>query len=203
MSSKKIIKDIKTNIERTVQGLTTKKDEFLFENSQTIARKGITYSIYYTLTKEKKYLTGLISSTNSRILQKINEDDLFVKYGDLKSITRTPYPRTTPAKPSQNDYNIGEIRRYFTQKANDNTKPIFEISKSDYENKNSLYKYIDFIWKISGNKKDVIRENNVTLRLIEIEIPGISKVLPPLQLFRPKKNTGEDTRKKLSLLRKT
>ena len=81
MSSKKIIKDIKTNIERTVQGLTTKKDEFLFENSQTIARKGITYSIYYTLTKEKKYLTGLISSTNQQ--NQVRMIITLVKYEDI------------------------------------------------------------------------------------------------------------------------
>ena len=200
---KQFIQTIKTNFERTIQGLKTKKDEFIFQNSQSTVREGTFYSIYYTLNKQKIYLTGLKSTSSSRLIEKINEDDLFVRYTNQKTIDRTPYPKITPAQPNESDYNIGEIRRYFAQSAVDTTKPIFEVSRFDFNRKNVLFKYVDFTWKISGTKEEVTHENKKTLVTLENEIKNISKVLPPLQLFRPKKNTGEDTRKKLSLLRKT
>ena len=75
MADKKTIQNIKTRIERTVQGLKTKSNEFKFKDTDTFVREGTTYSIYYTLNKDKVYLTGLISSTQSRMIEKINEDE--------------------------------------------------------------------------------------------------------------------------------
>jgi len=203
VADKQEIQQIKKDIERTIQGLSTKSKEFTFEQTGGFVREDTIYSIYFTLNKEKIYLTGIMSSNNSKIIEKVDEDSLFVKYSNLKSTIRIPYPNTTPVKPSESDYRIGNIRRYFAQSANDSTKPIFEISEQDFNNKNNLFKYIDIRWVISGLQNEVKRDNQVTLNFLEKQFKGISKQISPLQLFRPKKNSGEDTRKKLSLLRKT
>ena len=200
-TDKKQIQNIKTNIERTIQGLTTAPREFTYRESGGFVRNNMTYSIYYTLSKDEIYLTGLTDSTNSQIIEKVNDKTMFSRYKDLTSLTRTPYPKTTPSKPSDSDYRIGEITRYFTQVANDKSKPIFEISQKDFGNKNSLYRYTDFLWRISGTKEEVTRDNQRTINDLELEYNGISKKLSPLQLWKPTKDTFEDVQKKLLLLK--
>ena len=146
MIDKKQIQNIKTNIERTIQGLVAKPKEFTYKETGGFVRNKMTYSIYYTLNKDEVYLTGTTDSTNSQIIEKVNDKTMFSEYKDLASLTRTPYPKTTPAKPTDNDYEIGQIRRYFTQLANDETKPIFELSQEDFSNPNSfLFLFIVFL----------------------------------------------------------
>ena len=89
------------------------------------------------------------------------------------------------------------------EKNNDKTKPIFEISSKTFDTQNTLYKYTDFQWKISGTKEEVIRENQKTIDLLEKDYPGISSKLFPLQLWKPTIGTFDDIQKKLSLLKKT
>ena len=201
MIDKKQIQNIKTNIERTIQGLVAKPKEFTYKETGGFVRNKMTYSIYYTLNKDEVYLTGTTDSTNSQIIEKVNDKTMFSEYKDLASLTRTPYPKTTPAKPTESDYEIGEITRYFTQVANDETKPIFEISAKDFGNQNSLYRYTDFLWRISGTKEEVARDNQITIYDLELEYEDISKKLFPLQLWKPIKDSYEDVQKKLLLLK--
>ena len=201
MIDKKQIQNIKTNIERTIQGLVAKPKEFTYKETGGFVRNKMTYSIYYTLSKDEVYLTGTTDSTNSQIIEKVNDKTMFSEYKDLASLTRTPYPKTTPAKPTESDYEIGEITRYFTQVANDETKPIFEISAKDFGNQNSLYRYTEFQWRISGTKEEVTRDNQITIYDLELEYKDISKKLFPLQLWKPTRDSYEDVQKKLLLLK--
>ena len=201
MIDKKQIQNIKTNIERTIQGLVAKPKEFTYKETGGFVRNKMTYSIYYTLNKDEVYLTGTTDSTNSQIIEKVNDKTMFSEYKDLASLTRTPYPKTTPAKPTESDYEIGEITRYFTQVANDETKPIFEISAKDFGNQNSLYRYTEFQWRISGTKEEVTRDNQITIYDLELEYKDISKKLFPLQLWKPIRDSYEDVQKKLLLLK--
>jgi|TARA_Y100001963_G_scaffold153206_1_gene239540 hypothetical protein len=203
MSTKQKIQNIKTNIERTIQGLRTQPREFKYQQTGGFVSSNLLYSIYYTLSKDEIYLTGIINTSNSKIIEKVNDKTLFRKYKDVKLLSRTPYPKTTPAKPTETDYEIGEITRYFTQIGNDKSKPIFEISAKTFDTQNTLYKYTDFQWKISGTKEEVIRENQITIDLLEKDYPGISSKLFPLQLWKPTIGTFDDIQKKLSLLKKT
>ena len=201
MIDKKQIQNIKTNIERTIQGLVAKPKEFTYKETGGFVRNKMTYSIYYTLNKDEVYLTGTTDSTNSQIIEKVNDKTMFSEYKDLASLTRTPYPKTTPAKPTESDYEIGEITRYFTQVANDETKPIFEISAKDFGNQNSLYIYTEFQWRISGTKEEVAKDNQITIYDLELEYKDISKKLFPLQLWKPTRDSYEDVQKKLLLLK--
>ena len=53
MSNKKQIRKIKTNIERTIQGLRTKPQEFIYEETGGFVRPELLYSVYYTLNKKE------------------------------------------------------------------------------------------------------------------------------------------------------
>ena len=203
MATKQEIQNIKTNIERTIQGLQTKPQEFIYEKTRGFVRPNMEYSVYYTLSKDEVYLTGTTNTSNSKVIRKVSDKTLFGRYKDIKDLSRTPYPKLTPVKPSESDYRIGEITRYFTQIANDTSKPIFEISKEDFSTQNSLYKYTEFQWRISGTKEEVSRDNRAIMRGLEKDYPGISNVLFPLQHWKPPKDSVDDLQKKLSLLRKT
>ena len=201
MVSKQQIQNIKTNIERTIQGLSTKPQEFIYEQTGGFVRPDMVYSIYYTFNKEEMYLTGITDTSNSKIIKRVNNKTMFSKYIELKSPTRQEYPEIISANPSESDYRIGSIIRYFTQKGNNRNADIFEVSVNDFNNKNNLYRYTSFQWRISGKKEEVTRDNQNTMRRLEKEYPGISRILFPLQLWIPPKDSPEDLQKKLSLLK--
>ena len=201
MSNKQQIQNIKTNIERTIQGLSTKPQEFIYEQTGGFVRPDMVYSIYYTFNKKEMYLTGITDTSNSKIIKRVNNKTMFSKYIELKSPTRQEYPEIISANPSESDYRIGSIMRYFTQKGNNRNADIFEVSVNDFNNKNNLYRYTSFQWRISGKKEEVTRDNQSTMRRLEKEYPGISKLLFPLQLWIPPKDSPEDLQKKLLLLK--
>jgi len=198
---KQKIQNIKTNIERTVQGLRTKPQEFIYDKTKGFVRPDMVYSVYYTLSKKEVYLTGITDTSNSKIIKRVNNKTMFSKYVGLKTPTRQKYPEVTPANPSKSDYRIGKITRYFTQKANDRSADIFEVSKKDFNSQNNLYRYTSFQWRISGKREEVIRDNGATMIGQEKDYSGISRLLFPLQLWIPPKNSLESLQKKLSLLK--
>ena len=201
MLNKKQIQNIKTNIERTIQGLRTKPQEFIYDKTKGFVRPGMVYSVYYTLSKKEVYLTGIKDTSNSKVIKKVNNKTMFSKYSELKTPIRQKYPEIISVNPTESDYRIGSITRYFTQKGNNKNSDIFEISKDDFEDQNNLYKYTSFRWRISGKREEVIRDNRRTIRIQEIDYPGISKILSPLQLWKPPKNSTESLQKKLLLLK--
>ena len=201
MASKQQIQNIKINIERTIQGLSTKPQEFIYSQTKGFVKPDTLYSVYYTLTKKEVYLTGITDTSNSKIIKRVNNKTMFSKYSSLKSLTRQKYPEVTPANPTDSDYRIGKITRYFTQKANDRNADIFEVSKKDFKNQNNLYRYTSFQWRISGKRGEVIRDNGATMIGQEKDYPGISRLLFPLQLWIPPKKSLESLQKKLSLLK--
>ncbi len=201
MATKQEIQVIKTNNERNIQGLRTKPQEFIYEKTRGFVKPNLLYSIYYTFDKDEVYLTGINQSTNSKLIERVKNQTLYSRYSDIATVNRQAYPEVTPAKPSDGDYRIGEITRYYAQIANDTSKPIFEVSLKDYENQNDLYRYTEFQWIISGTKEEVTRDNQITINDLELEYNGISKKLFPLQLWKPTKDSFEDVQKKLLLLK--
>ncbi len=71
--------------------------------------------------------------------------------------------------PSEKDFTFGEIRRYFSQQANQPTGEINEISKGKFVNlqRKSLFIVVDLRWKISGPAESIFGEDG------EIDIFGI------------------------------
>lgn len=106
------------------------------------------------------------------------------------SLSTIQIPKTFLPNPSDSDYSDGFINRYFIQKANDKTSPVFEISKSTYNNflSNPLWSKVELVWKIKGDLEPVFNEKGV---LIDVgvrnsnlnEITKNQKAIPPLKSY--------------------
>jgi len=201
MKIKKQIQNIKINIERTIQGLETKPQEFRYKRTDGFVKPNQIYSIYYTFDKRERYLTGVLQTSNSKIIEKVGIKSILNRYAEVKPTSRQPYPKTTPANPNESDYAIGVIDRFFTRVGNDTNKPIFEITADDFNNRNNLYIYFKSEWIISGVKSAVNRLNSATISDLQINYPNITQVLFPLQLWKPPKNSLDDLENKLERLK--
>jgi len=96
--------------------------------------------------------------------------------------------------PTKNDYFKGYINRYFTQRVNDSSAPIFEISASDYGRLSSsvLFNTTTLRWRISGSKeiirnpqkkiidKGVKLSNKTSIQLASVNIRNLNMYLPNL-----------------------
>ena len=197
MSQKRRVERIKDASERTIEGLVTKEDEFVYEYTGGRVPKDKTYSTFFTSDKSEIYMTGIMTSNNNKIILKINDNSIINKYRKTKITTRQDYPQTQAVSPDNTDYNTGSVVRYFAQKANDSKSKFFEISLEDYSKQNALFSYYTFNWIITGRKDEVERENKKTLATLP---NSLQKLLFPLQLWRPTKNSRDDVEKKLERL---
>jgi hypothetical protein len=100
-------------------------------------------------------------------------------YTSLPSI-----PTYNPTSPSQQDYQIGEFRRYFCKKTNDLI--YLEINKDTYDKliakdpqiEYSLYLPFNISWQITGDKQQVARTNK---NIVELTMKRLS--LPKFNLY--------------------
>ena len=199
----KLFEKTKLNLERTTQGLLTKKSDFVYADNDSFVPENKTYSVYYLTDKSKLYFTNLITSKYVRELIRVKDFDLYEQYTNIKSSNREIYPLNYKVELKDDDYSTGLIQRYFIQKGNDINAKVFEISEEDYNKKLTLYNKTSFKWVITGIKEDVRRQNTITIRNAERNYKGINKILTPLQYWRPSKDTPVTLEKKLSLLKKT
>lgn len=90
--------------------------------------------------------------------------------------------------PTEKDYNVGYIRRFFIQKANDNGAVIYEIKRTSFNKfiNNGFYKAVELDWKIVGDVNDVKKSNSASIRLASKEISKLSLYLPNLLQFHKK-----------------
>jgi hypothetical protein len=107
---------------------------------------------------------------------------------DFKIITHVPNPTVS-------DYQVGYIRRYFIQKRNDKSSPIYEVSLNEYERivKEPLYIGVNVKWRISGPitemmldsvlDKGVRESNRIAIFLVIDKIPNLKIYLPNLLQF--------------------
>ena len=196
-----IFESIKLNLERTIQGLITKKSEFIYVDNGSFVPENKTYSAYYLTDKSKLYFTNLITSNYVRQLIRVNDFDLYEQYTAIKSTNREVYPSNITLDVTDKDYTKGVINRYFVKKANDVNAKVFEISKEDFNKDLTLYDKIKLDWIISGAKNQVIVENRIAINSGAKQFKELRKILSPLQYWRPSKDTPVTLEKKLSLLK--
>ena len=203
MADNKRIRNIKSNYERVVQGLTTQLKQYYYIDTGGFVKPDTIYTVYYMPSKKVIYLTGTLSSSNSRQIKSLSKPTLFEEYSKLTTLSKDDYPKPIIPKPSKSDYSAGTMTRYVAVKANNPNDKIIEISEDDFNSKNSLFKYTSFMWRVSGKKTDVSIENKKTITGLVKEYSNITDLLFPLQYWKPSDNTSDSVEKKLSLLKKT
>lgn len=105
-------------------------------------------------------------------------------------------PNTTVPSPTDSDYQLGFIYRYFIQKANDENAFIYEVSETDYDfySENHFWKRIRIKWRISGptnsiyksgvlEDRGVMASNKSSISIASSELKNISLYLPNLLQF--------------------
>ena len=191
----------KLNLERTIQNLTTKQNEFFYSDTESLVPPGKQYSIYYTNDKSEFFFTGILNSNFVRQIQTLRPT-IYEKYNVLKKPRREIYPEEISPKMTDKDYEKGTKQRFFVQLANDFKSPVLEISKSDFSKDLNLYNKIVIDWKISGLRKEVEEQNNITIDNTERNYPGFKQKVFPLQFWKPSKGSIDDIENKLSRLKK-
>ena len=90
--------------------------------------------------------------------------------------------------PTDKQYKIGYIIRYFIQKVNDRNAPIFEItsnSVSKFSN-SAFYKTTSLDWRLNGTPEQIKKSNAASVKLASADIPKIGLYLPNLLQFHKK-----------------
>lgn len=180
-----------------------------------IVRPGLEYHIHYTKSKREVYMTGGVHTASSKIIEKIRserdkrfkenkfEKTIYGRYSDVKNLNRDNYPKKISIFPSDSDYRVGTITRYFAQKANNTEDDLFETSEEDSQNTNPLFRYLSFEWRISGTRQEVFRDNQRTIDSLIQEVGNktLENKLRPLRLWKAEEGSKEDIENKLDLLK--
>ena len=82
-----IFDNVKTNLERTIQNLSTNEDEFIYNDTGGKVPKDKVYSIYYTNDKRESFFTGILTNNYPRELIKTTNTS-FSNYVNLKGTQR-------------------------------------------------------------------------------------------------------------------
>jgi hypothetical protein len=120
-------------------------------------------------------------------------------YSKLKNIEKfnIKNPKNFIPTPSDTDYQIGFIRRYFVTKTSDLAGFVYEVTPNDYQNylENPHFTCIDLKWRIRGpleivykpngemDDKGVSNSNRAAIGLASKTIKNIGLYLPNLLQF--------------------
>ncbi len=115
------------------------------------------------------------------------------EYSKAKGTTATirKYPKQYFPQPTNEDYRIGYIERYFAKPRANIKSIIIEINKDEYINlteifptpTSSYYNAIKLRWRIQGTFREMQRSNSNTSIFQEKNMPGISLYLGNLIQF--------------------
>jgi hypothetical protein len=102
------------------------------------------------------------------------------------------YPKTIVPIPSESDYQLGFIRRYFIRKANEPEGHIFEVESSVYVEytKNPFWMGDSIKWRIAGplnvifNSKGELEDKGV-IDANKASISAASTILKNIKLYLP------------------
>jgi len=101
---------------------------------------------------------------------------------------KLPTLRVVIPSPTKLDYTTGYIVRYFVQKSNDISSPIYEISKNSFIKieDTPFYSIAVMDWRIKGEPMDVKKSNSASIRIASVDIPKLPLYLPNLLQFHQK-----------------
>ena len=96
--------------------------------------------------------------------------------------------KTFLPSPTESDYKVGYIVRYFIKLTNNPSAPIYEISKTSYLEYaiNPFFLTIQMDWRLTGSIQDVKKSNRESIRIASKTIPKLALYLPNLLQFHQK-----------------
>lgn len=100
-------------------------------------------------------------------------DDATSDFNTQRIITSIP-------SPTENDYKIGYIQRYFIQKRNDEDSYVYEVNRQYYNFilNNPFFKGVIMKWKISGKREEVKEMNRKSVSYASKDMKALPLYLP-------------------------
>ena len=88
--------------------------------------------------------------------------------------------KTDVPLPTETDYKIGYIQRYFIQKRNDEESYIYEVTKQYFSDilDNPFFKGVTLKWKILGNREEVKEMNRKSVSYASKDMKTLPLYLP-------------------------
>ena len=181
----------KTDFVKTAAGITNSY-EFI-DDRGTAVKSGIPYHIHYTKDKKEYYMTGAVHSSTSKLIFKLIPNTNFAKYKRSKksNLSREMYIDPYVLRITKKDYNKGRILRYFARQANDENAEIFEVRSNDFNLEIPFYRKVALDWMLVGPYNVVKKHNEGQISRASRVLPRISKILNPIQFFKPAKESKE------------
>lgn len=109
---------------------------------------------------------------------------------DSSSLSTTQIPETFLPNPNESDYEVSKISRYFLQKSNDKSSPVFEVSFDTYNEfkTNPFWSNVELEWRIKGEMEPVVNQKgmitDVGVRNFNLnQIAKFQKTIPPLRSY--------------------
>lgn len=172
------------NLHQVITGQYTSGDEYVFAN-------GVDYVGPYHILPTNQYFTGPRPEDDSVEVfikrRNVTEDALVYNQITKNPIPQYEVPVSFEPRPNLDDYQFGEIERFFVQKRNSSLNSIIEIDSVQYNKINTkgkpgingvVWKSLKIIWKISKLPvNDLAYENQRKVIAAENDFPGISKYL--------------------------
>ena len=177
-----VIADIHRRTVRAEKNLLAKEKEFHTKKGKYLP-KNSQYHIHYTNDLETHYMTGGEHSLQTQIIYRNNVQESDFDYYNTLNKQSTLKLESKVTLPTEEDYDVGRMTRYFAKKTNESSSPAFEISADDFET-SPLYDYVSLLWYIRGNKIRVNKMNRREVLVARETIPNIEKLLPNYQYFR-------------------
>jgi len=176
------IADIHRRTERVEKNLSAGEKEFYTKRGKYI-QKGSFYHIHYTKDLEVYYMTGGEHSPQTQLIFKSDIQRSDFDYYNTLNKQSTLRLESQATLPTEEDYNVGRMTRYFAKKTNESSSPAFEVSEGDFGS-SPLYDYVSLTWYIGGSKKRVLILNRREVAIARITIPNIGKLLPNYQYYK-------------------
>jgi hypothetical protein len=107
-----------------------------------------------------------------------------IRYGQIleggDTEFRIPPVNTVIPAPTDDDYKIGYIQRYFIQKRSDESAYIYEVEKYYYTDilSNSFFRGVTLKWKISGIGEEVRQMNRKSVTYASKDMKTLPLYLP-------------------------
>ena len=88
--------------------------------------------------------------------------------------------RTDVPFPTENDYKVGYIQRYFIQKRNAEDSYVYEVTRQYYSDIsiNPFFTGVIVKWKISGKREEVREMNRKSVNYVSKDMKNLSLYLP-------------------------
>ena len=179
------VQDIHNRTVRAIKNKIAGEKEFVNKVGKYYP-KGSLYHVHYTNDKRAHYMTGGEHNERTKLLFRTNIFDNDFDYYNILNKQENLNIESKVTLPTEQDYKVGKMTRYFAKKSNGSNSPVVEVSEEDFDS-SPLYTYVSLEWYIKGDKNIVFRINKDNVSLAAQTIPNISKILPDYQYYRSDK----------------